>query len=334
MKPIGVGIVGYGFSAQTFHAPFLRELPEFSLRAVSSGKGHDLANVALHPTAEGVLKESAVELVVVTVPTHAHFSVVKAALEAGKHVVVDKPFTATVEEGEELLQLAERKGLILSVFQNRRWDGDFLTIKKLLAEGVLGEVLLMESRFDRFRPAVQPSRWRDQPLPGSGILFDLGSHLVDQAFSLFGPPDRVEGSAALQREGATAPDYFHLTLHYGVRRVMLRASSVIADVPARFELHGTKGSFVKFGLDPQEDALKSGVSPLTPDWGREPSSAWGELTLPALPEGQRVRKVETEAGDYMQYYRQLGAAVRQGSPAPVLASDALQVIRLLERAQS
>jgi scyllo-inositol 2-dehydrogenase (NADP+) len=212
------------------------------------------------------------------------------------------------------------------VYHNRRWDADFLTLKSLIERGVLGRIVSFESRFDRFRPEVK-SRWREEGGPGGGILYDLGPHLIDQALHLFGQPDRLFADLARQRQGAMALDYFHLVLYYDAMRVVLHAGSLVNAPTARFAVHGDKGSFVKFGTDPQEAALRAGGRPGHTGWGKDPIH--GELYLSgALPD----RHLEMDAGRYQSYYEGIVAAIRRGEPPPVTAEDGLATIRLIEAA--
>lgn len=331
-QPLRVGLVGYGFAGKTFHAPLIAGTPGLALAAVASSDpakvAADWPGLPVAPTPEALWARDEIDLVVVATPNTSHHAIARAALLAGKHVVVDKPFTVTVAEAEDLAALAAQRGRLLSVFHNRRWDSDFLTLRRMIGEGALGRLACLESRFERFRPEVR-DRWRERPGPGSGIWYDLGPHLVDQAVILFGPPDAVSADIAALREGAAADDYFHVTLRYGALRVMLYGTLLAAAPGPRFVAHGTAGSFVKRGLDPQEDALKAGRRPPAPGWGADPLP--GELTLweggapttrgaPALP------------GDYPAYYAAVRDAVLGVGPNPVTPAEAIAVMRLIELA--
>jgi scyllo-inositol 2-dehydrogenase (NADP+) len=279
---------------------------------------------------ERVFEDPGIDLVVIAAPNTAHFTLAKRALLAGKHVVVDKPFVVHAAEAEELIRLAKERGRILSVFQNRRWDADFLTIRKLVDDGTLGEIYSYEAHFDRYRPKVQ-DRWREQDMEGSGMLYDLGAHLIDQAIVLFGLPDRVDADLDSQREGAKTVDYFHIRLGYGKRKVILRSGSIVMRPGPRFQIHGTKGSFVKYGIDPQEDAIKQGKSIRDPLWGRESEDQYGELTVEE--NGTTVtRKVESLPGHYASYYRMIVDAIRGHGEVPVRAEDAWNTGRIMEAA--
>jgi predicted dehydrogenase len=263
---------------------------------------------------------------VVPTPNASHYPLARLALEAGKHVVVDKPFTLTVAEARSLKACADRAGRVLSVFQNRRWDSDFLTVKALMGSGELGRVAEFESHFDRHVPVVQ-DRWREKGDLGSGLWFDLGSHLLDQALQLFGAPEALGVDLARQRDGARTDDYFQATLHYGSTRVILHASNLVPQPGPRYMVHGTLGSYVKYGLDPQEDQLKAGVRPPAPGWGVDPSP--GSLTL--FADGARpTRTVPTLPGDYPAYYAALRDTVLGLGPNPVPAEQAIQVMGLIE----
>ncbi|MEN5015608.1 oxidoreductase [Erwinia sp. Eh17-17] len=327
---IRVGLVGYGFASKTFHAPLIAGTAEMELAAVSSSdasKVHaDWPSVQVVSDPQALFDDPTLQLIVIPTPNDTHFPLAKAALNAGKHVVVDKPFTVTLSQARELDALAKSKGLLLSVFHNRRWDSDFLTVKALLAEGTLGDVRYFESHFDRFRPQVQ-QRWREQQGPGSGIWYDLGPHVIDQALQLFGSPVAINVDTADLRPGAVTTDYFHATLIYPQRRVVLHASMLVAAESPRYQVHGTLGSYVKYGLDPQEDRLKSGARPPQEDWGYDMRD--GVLTL-AEGEGLVEKTLLTIPGNYPAYYAAIRDAVNGVGENPVKAEEAIQVMELIE----
>jgi scyllo-inositol 2-dehydrogenase (NADP+) len=267
---------------------------------------------------------------VVAAPNTVHHRLAAAALAAGRHVVVDKPFVLTSAEADELIALAAAEGRLLSVFQNRRWDGDFLTVQRCLEAGLLGEVSTYISRFDRFRPAPKGG-WREEAAAGSGILYDLGSHLIDQALHLFGLPETVVADVRIQRRGVQADDYVHLLLGYGRLRVLLHAAMMVREPGPRFEVHGDRGSFVKYGLDPQEDALRSGGRPGDPGWGSEPPERHGTLTTEAA--GAELRgRLASVPGSYQAYYAAMADAVEGGGRVPVTAEEGRDTIMLIEHA--
>ena len=280
-QAVGVGLVGYGLGGSAFHAPLVQAEPRLRLHAVATSRAgqlqRDHPGVLVVATAGELLEDPAVELVVVAAPNAVHHQLAAAALRAGRHVVVDKPFAITTAEADELIGLAEAVDRRLSVFQSRRWDGDFLTVRRCLEAGLLGEVSTFVSRYDRFRPVPKGS-WKEQDVPGSGILYDLGPHLIDQALQLFERPGTVWADVGIQRPGVGAVDYLHLVLGYGRLRVLLHAGMEVRDPGPRFEVHGDRGSFVKHGLDLQEQALRAGGRPGDPGWGSEPPDRHGTLT--------------------------------------------------------
>lgn len=331
MNPVKVGLIGYGLSGKVFHAPFFRSLPQYNLALISTTKPEnvyeDIGDVTVVPAAEAVIESDEIDLVVITAPNEYHFTLGKKALEAGKHVVIEKPFVVHPEEGQALQKLAEEKGLILSPYHNRRWDNDFLTVKKLIENGALGEVMSYEAHFDRFRPDVR-DRWREKPVPGGGILYDLGSHLIDQALLLFGnEPKNVSADVKAQRKDATVDDYFHIRLDYDPLQVILHSSALVRSPGPKFQVHGTKGSFVKYGMDPQEGQLRNGMLPGETGWGLDQEQTYGILTNDEFPDGKRIM---SEIGSYETYYEMLAEAIRHDAPLPATASQGTEVIRVIE----
>lgn len=328
---IRTGVIGYGLGGMAFHAPLVDAVPELELAAIASSRAAEVR--ARYPdvavtTPEALLADPSIGLVVVSTPNDTHVPLARKALEAGKHVVIDKPFATNVADGEALIALARERGLLVSAFHNRRWDGDFLTVRKLLDSGVLGEVMLAELRWDRFRPEVSDA-WKDSPEAGAGILADLGPHLIDQALQLFGVPEALAADVAIQRPGARADDYFELTLFYGARRVMLSAGRMFVTPRPRFWLHGTAADFVKHGLDPQEPRVKAGAGYADPGLGDEEPQFHGRLTR--ADGGSEI--VRSETGDYRHYYAGIGRAIAQGAAAPVTAEDAVTGLRIVALAR-
>ncbi len=330
MKKIGVGIVGFGFSSTTFHIPLLQTIEEYDIRAVLSSKEEvvkeTLPNANVVSTIDELVKRADVDLVVITSPNTTHFPYVKEAILKGKHVVVEKPFVVSIEEGEELISLAEQYNVMLSVYHNRRFDNDFLTIKKLLGENRVGNVYAYESNFDRFRPHVR-DRWREKNIPGSGILYDLGSHLIDQALSIFGKPDAISADVIKQRPGAEVDDYFHIVLHYGVKRVILRSSSYVKKAGPHFIVHGEKGSIVKYGMDSQEEQLKNGMKPGDNGYGVD-----DEENFATLETEESLERIPTEVGCYDNYYKGVRDSILNGEELPVTAKEGLDVIKMIQLA--
>ena len=348
-RQVGVGVVGYGLGGRVFHAPFVSAVPGLRLVSIMQRKGDDAAKA--YPTAridrsvEDLLGDKDIELVVVSTPNETHFKLAKQALEAGKHVVIDKPFAATSEEALELGRLAKSKGLLVIPFHNRRWDGDFLTINKLLAENAVGRLVTFESHFDRFRPTPRENTWKEAGNPANGMLFDLGPHLVDQVLALFGAPEKITASVRSDRDETAIEDAFDITLHYpgkdGKGLLAHCRTSYLACINApRFLLHGTKGSFIKFGLDPQEPALVGGAKvPVlgSPEvWLQEPESAWGKLVVAPVPSDPTTlidNQIKTEAGDYRGFYANVRDAILGKAPLAVTPEDGYRLIKLLELAR-
>ena len=325
-RPFGVALVGHGYSGRTLHVPLIEATPGLELLSVvSSGPGPFGQGGARRADLDSVLADPDVRLVVAATPTATHGAVAEQALLAGKHVVVDKPMCATAAEAARLAALAEARGLMLTVFHNRRWDSDFLTLKSLIADGKLGEVHHFESRWSRHRPMVR-DRWRERAGPGAGVWFDLGSHLVDQALQLFGEPAWVLGDLASQRGGG-AHDYMHVVLGYpsGLRAILHGGSLAPAPEP-RFIVHGSAGSYLKEGLDLQEQALAAGKQPAGADWGVDPRP--GRLVDAATGAGFEI---PSRPGAWPAFYVQVRDAMMGGSP-PVAASEAVRVIEVIERA--
>jgi predicted dehydrogenase len=328
---LNVGLVGFGFAGKTFHAPVIRVVEGLRLTTIVQRHGEGApdpryAEVEFVRSVDELLGR-AVDLVVIATPNTSHHPIAKQCLLAGRHVVIDKPFTATVAEAEELVRLGKAKRRVLSAYQNRRYVGDFVTLRNLLSEGVLGRVTTCESHFDRFRPEVRPGSWREQAQPGSGLWFDLGSHLLDQALVLFGNPQAISADIRIERDGAAADDAFDVTLHYLHMRALVRATMLAASPGPTFAVHGTKGSFIKYGLDPQEAALKSGRTPDEANWDREPAEMYGQLTT---PEGTRT--VPTTPSSFTHYYENVRDAILGKAQLAVTPEQALNVMRGLELA--
>ncbi|GGX97470.1 oxidoreductase [Massilia dura] len=332
MQRYAVGLIGYGLGGSVFHAPMIAAVPGFRLARIASRRaGPDVLQaypgVGLDDTPQALLDDPAIDLVVVCTPNASHFELARAALQAGKHVVVDKPFVLSSAEGDELVALARAAGLRLSVYQNRRWDGDFLTLRRSVESGELGAVHTYRAHFDRYAPQVK-DRWKERAQPGAGVLWDLGSHLIDQALQLFGKPCSVTAHLSIQREGAEVEDAFELLLDHGGCRTVLHAGALVRAPGPRYEVHGTLGSFVKYGIDSQEDALKQGKRPGDAGWGHDDPASYAAITG---ADGTR-RVVETVPGAYESFYRGVYHAIADGAEVPVKAQDAVDVIRVIELA--
>ncbi|MEJ3403978.1 Gfo/Idh/MocA family oxidoreductase [Rathayibacter sp. YIM 133350] len=331
--PLRTAVIGFGTSGRVFHAPFLAANPEYSLEVIvtadpeRSRQAHDLyPNARIVPTAEEALAEG-LDLVVVGAPPAAHVDLADAALEAGSNVVVDKPFAVTAAEGAALIEKAEERGLLLTVFQNRRWDGDFLTLRRLVDEGRLGTVRRFESRFEWWKPAP-PATWKaETPVgAGGGILFDLGTHLIDQAITLFGGVDDIYAEVRSLREGAAADDDAFVALQHADGVVShLWMNSLAPQFGPRFHVLGSEAGYTSWGLDPQEAALKGGASPTDAGFGEKPEQQWGSLGV----EGA-LERIPTDRGDYGAFYRALADALLRGGPTPVDPRESLETLAIIE----
>lgn len=329
VAPVRVGLIGYGYSGKTFHAPLIMAVPGLLLSAVASSdpeKVHaDMPGMAVSADPLSLCTSESVDLVVIATPNASHAPLARAALTAGKHVVVDKPFTIDLAEARELIALSKSRALTLSVFHNRRWDSDFLTVRQAICDGLVGSVSHFESHFDRFRPQVR-ERWRERGGPGSGILFDLGPHLIDQTLQLFGLPDRIQANLAQQRAGARADDWAHLILEFGERRAVLHAEMLAAGGTSRFIVHGDAGSAVKRLADQQEKQLLGGMRP--------GAAGWGEDADPLLVYDYNgmSRTVPATPGDQRRYYAGIVAVLNGSVADTVTPIQALAVMAVIEAA--
>jgi predicted dehydrogenase len=333
---IRVGLAGYGLAGSVFHAPLIAATPGMRLALISTSNGeraaaarreHRAAEVV--PDADALLaRASELDLLVVATPNATHFAVAGAALAAGLNVVVDKPFTATAAEGRALIEQAGRAGLMLTVFQNRRWDGDFLTVRKLIDQRALGGVYRFESHFDRWRPEPRAGWKNERDTPAAGLLYDIGPHLIDQALLLFGPVATVYAEQRALRPATKVVDdaYLALTHRSGVSS-HLAMSLLVADAGPRFRVLGSTGTFTKFGLDVQEEMLRAGLRPGDDEWAAEPKNAWGRLS-----DGTSSRVVRTERGEYERFFRAVADALQQGAPPPVDPADSVAGLAVIEAA--
>lgn len=339
MNKIKTGLAAYGMSGQVFHAPFISTNPHFELTAITERSKH-LAG-ARYPEArilrtyDELLEAEDVELIIVNTPDSTHYDYARRALEAGKHVVVEKPFTTTVGEGEELITLAAARGLTLSVYQNRRWDSDFLTVCEIIRQERLGRLVEFESTFPRYRNFIKPDTWKETGTQGGGLTYNLGAHLIDQAVQLFGIPEAVFADIDTLRAGGRVDDYFVIHLLRPEKapeiKITLKSSYLMCEAEPRFVLHGTEGSFVKYGLDRQEADLTAGLLPTTPHWGEEDESIWG--LLHTEKEGIATReKYRSLPGDYNAFYENIYQHIRHREPLLTDARGVLDVIRLIEAA--
>jgi scyllo-inositol 2-dehydrogenase (NADP+) len=335
MKKIRVALLSFGMSGKVFHAPFLQQHPGFELYAVwerTKSESVDIyPDITIVRSFDAILDDDSIELVVVNTPTNTHYEYTKKVLEAGKSVIVEKAFTTTVEEAKILASLAAEKKLLLSVYQNRRWDSDFQTVQKIIQDGVLGELKEVSFRFDRFKNTVGNKMHKEQPGPGAGLLNDLGPHLIDQALVLFGMPEKIFADIRILRPDSLVDDYFDLLLYYPSLRVRLTSSLLVKEPLPSFVLHGSKGSFIKHRGDIQEAELIAGKEPGTSDWGIEQESADG-LLYTMINGKDHQQKVRTLSGNYGMYYENIYQSMIHHTTPPVTADDGIRVMQLLEAA--
>ena len=338
-KPLRVALIGYGLGGATFHAPLIAATSGLELAAIVTSDPQRAAAARSRHARSSILDGADrlwsvardFDVAVVSTPNRTHAPLAAAALDAGLHVVVDKPLAATAADARFLAELARARGRVLTVYQNRRWDGDFLTLRELIAGGALGEVRRFESRFERWRPQLKPG-WRQEadPAAGGGVLFDLGAHLIDQALLLFGPVTSVYAEPDRRRPGSLVDDdtFVALTHASGVRS-HLWMSLVAARSAPRFRVLGSRAAWTKHGLDPQEARLRDGADPREPGFGVEAEELWGELHY-----GESARRTPTRAGDWLSFYRDLVRSIHDGVPPPVEAWDAVAVLDVIENALS
>ncbi len=329
MRPIKTAIASFGLSGQVFHAPFLNDHPGFDLIAIGERSKdlvrHRYPNVVRPHSFEELISIHEVELVVVNTPDVTHYDYCKKALLSDKNVVVEKPFVFTVEEAKELINLAQDRGLLLTVYQNRRFDGDFLTVKQIRDSGNLGRIVEFESDFQRYRNYVVEGTWKERADRHVGMTYNLGSHSLDQALVLFGMPEGLWATIDTLRDGGQVDDYFHIVLLYPRLKVTLRAGYLMREQGPHFTLHGTAGSYMVYGIDPQEEALKGGALPCEEGWGSVPESQWGIINTDAGRE-----PYPTIAGDYRRYYDSIYRTLRGGDAPEVTHEQMINLIRLLE----
>lgn len=330
MKPIKTAIIGYGLSGSKFHAPFIKDMKEFELSAIVVREPEKIRSqvedIPVYDSIERVLEEvPEIELVIISTPTPTHYSVAKTAIKAGKHLIVEKPFVVTIEEGEELIALAKEHNTVLSVYQNRRWDGDYLTVKSLMDSGKLGSVHTIEMNWDRYRKEVR-DRWKEADIPGSGVFYDIAPHMLDQALCLWGEPYAIYGNMQKQREGAKATDYFHVVLEYEQGSILIRGGTLVSAQTPRFVIHGSEGSYIICGHDPQEAQLQAGIMPNDEAYGKRDEN---RLSIFVKPDGTQ-EKIEVAKGNYADYFKQVANAIHEGGPVPVTGEEGLAVIRLIE----
>jgi scyllo-inositol 2-dehydrogenase (NADP+) len=335
-KRIAAGLASFGMSGKVFHAPLLSHHERFALRRIVERRGDEAKS--LYPDAivsrstEDLIADPGIDLIVVNVPDKVHYELAKRCLEADKHVVIEKPMTQTVEQARELIELAARRKKMLTVFQNRRWDGDFMTVKKVVHSKALGRLVEFESHYDRYRNFIQKDTWKERSAESGGILTNLGSHMIDQALVLFGMPGSVTAEFRIVRTGGEVDDWYNICLQYDELTVILRASYLVKEPGPRYILHGTEGTFHKYGLDPQEEALKKGIDPGTPGWGSESMEWFGTMVTEKGGITKSVR-LQTLPGNYSAFYDAVADCIENRGEPPVRPIEAANVIRVIEAAQ-
>lgn len=332
MKKVNVGIVGFGMSAKVFHVPFIQSNPSFQIIKILERKSDEAKK--LYPEIETVrnledlLSDTDIHLIVITTPNLTHYDIAKQSLLAGKNVIIEKPFTVNTEQADELIEIAKEKKLILAVYHNRRFDGDFVTVKQILNENLLGDLVEYEAHFDRFRNNIKDN-WREKDQAGSGILYDLGSHLIDQALDLFGLPETVTADIRIQRKHSKTDDNFEIKLDYKNLKVILKAGMLVKEQGPHFTLHGTKGSFIKYGLDPQEELLKKGLKPTGDSWGIESEEKWGFLNT-EINQLSFKGKISTLQSSYAKFYENVYQAISNNQELIIKPEQAKEVIKVIE----
>jgi len=331
MQKLNVALIGFGLSGRYLQAPFFAQHPDFHLKTVMTSQP-DLPSA--YPQASRasslaeVLADATIDLVSICSPNATHFDYTRQCLQAGKHVLVEKPFTATAAEAEELMDLAKKQGRHVFAFQNRRFDSDFLTVQKLLAGGRLGDLLRYDANFNRFKPQLNVKKWKEQPAASNGILYDLGAHLIDQCIALFGAPLSVQGETYTQRAESDIDDAFDIWLDYGPMKAYLHASLLVREPTPRYVLHGTNASFVKYGIDPQEDQLKAGLLPGMPGFGEEAAALNGTLYT-EVNNAPHTETIETLPGNWPALFANLADVLLRGAEPLIKMEQVVQQLRVI-----
>lgn len=333
---LNVALIGFGLSGRYLQAPFFETNPNFNLKTIASNSQNPkeyFPNVNVAKSLAEVLADDFIDLVSICSPSATHFEYAKKTLLANKNVLVEKPFTATIQEAEELIALSKTQGKILTIFQNRRFDSDFMTVKKVIDGGFLGEIHSFEIHFNRFKPVLNPKKWKETVSPANGILYDLGSHIIDQVITLFGFPKHVWGQTFTQRENSEIDDAFDIKLDYGKLKVTLKSSLLVREDTPRYIIHGKKGSFNKYGIDVQEDHLKAGMMPQDVNFGIEPTAQSGILHTEM--NGLIFKgTVETEKGNWALLFQNLHDVIVDGKELLIKPEEVLEQIRIIEAIKS
>ena len=329
---INVAIIGFGLSGRYLQAPFFENNLHFNLKIILSNSQNPreyFPNVKVVKNITEIINDERIDLVSICSPNETHFEYAKLALLAGKHVLVEKPFTASSSEAEELIMLAKKKQKVLTVFQNRRFDSDFITVKKLVESGELGEILNFEIHYNRFKPELNTKKWKENVSPGSGIIYDLGAHIIDQTIALFGVPKKVYGETFTQRENSSIDDAFDIKLDYGKVKVTLRSSLIVREDSPRYIINGTKASFVKYGIDVQEEHLKAGKTPTDIDFGIEPTTQDGTLYF-EKDDVPLHKKIPTMPGNWALLFENIYDAIENNAALIIKPEDVIEQIKIIE----
>lgn len=332
---IHAGIIGFGLSGKVFHAPFIYTHPAFHLSAIVE-RNHQFSkeiypDVSVVKNYSELINDAGIGLIIIATPNIYHYPMARECLLAGKHVVIEKPLTPSSSEADTLIALSKETGKKIFVYQNRRWDGDFLTIKRLIKENALGDLRYYEAHFDRYSPNLKTNAWRDKNIPGGGILFDLGSHLIDQALALFGLPDSIRADIRAERPESKVDDSFDIEMFYPDKNIVLKAGMMVKKIGPRFIIEGSEATYTKFGIDPQEACLKAGMMPDTTNWGEEDPEFFGKLES-INGSDNKNRIITTEPGNYMRFYDNVYEVLVKNKPMEVGAGDARDVIFIIEKA--
>ena len=335
LQPIKTGLIGFGLSGRVFHAPFIDLAEKLELAAIVQ-RSKDTAkssypDVNIVKSHQEILDDPDIELIVVAAPNEYHFEMSQQALEAGKHVIIEKPFSPTTAETNQLISLAECRERHIFVFHNRRWDGDFMTVRKVIQDGLIGDVIEYEARYNRYKPALNPKPWKEIEGPASGILYDLGTHIIDQVVCLFGVPQSATAKLYKQRQGSRVDDAFDLRLDYPTIKVTLKSTLLAKDPDPRYIVYGSKGSFIKPGIDPQEDDMQAGLTPESNNWGKDSKENWGILKT-VINNLEFAGTIETLQGNYMGFYDNVYEVIRNGADYAIAPREAQTTTAIIEAA--
>jgi scyllo-inositol 2-dehydrogenase (NADP+) len=329
---ITVGLAGFGLSGRWLQAPLFALNPKYHLKSIVTSRAIEeplFQGTQRAASIDELIEDKEIDLISICTPSSTHYDYAKRSLEAGKHVLIEKPITATYKEALDLIEISKKAGKTLTVYQNRRFDGDFMTVKRVIESGILGDILSYEARWHRYNPILNPKPWKEVVAPANGIIYDLGAHLIDQVIYLFGMPQDVTGEVFTQREGSNIDDAFNMSMDYGKLKVRLSSSLMVKEFEPRYSIHGTKGSFIKYGLDPQEDHLKAGYLPGMQGFGYEDPKNDGKLTT-NLAGMEMKASISTFPGNWMALYDNLADVILNGAEPIIKPEEVAEQIRIIE----